>query len=186
MRTADREPRTTYDSRMAILKVSRLGHPVLREKASDVDVKDIKAGKFRPLIEDMIHTMHEYEGVGLAGPQVHMPLRIFVFEVEEKVARRRGIPKLGAGVFFNATYEPIGRDTITDWEGCLSVPFLGGEVARFQKVRLRGIDHEGSAVDIEVEGFSARIFQHEIDHTDGHVYLDRMPDLTTLGYTIIL
>ena len=171
---------------MAILKVSRLGHPVLREKASDVEVQDVKAGKFRPLIEDMIATMHAYEGVGLAGPQVHQPLRIFVFEVEEKVAKRRGIPKLGAGVFFNASYEPIGRETITDWEGCLSVPFLGGEVPRFKKVRLRGIDHEGNAADIEVEGFSARIFQHEIDHTNGHVYLDRMPDLTTLGYTIIL
>ena len=171
---------------MAILKVSRLGHPVLREKASDVEVKDIKGGKFRLLIEDMIETMHEYEGVGLAGPQVHLPLRIFVFEVEEKVAKRRGIPKLGAGVFFNATYEPIGRETITDWEGCLSVPFLGGEVPRFKKIRLRGIDHEGKGVDIEVEDFTARIFQHEIDHTEGHVYLDRMPDLRTLGYTIIL
>ena len=171
---------------MAILKVARLGHPVLREKASDIEPKDIKAGKFRPLIDDMIETMHAYEGVGLAGPQIHLPLRIFVFEVEEKVAKRRGIPKLGAGVFFNATYEPIGRETITDWEGCLSVPFLGGEVPRFNKLRVRGIDHEGNESTIEVEDFSARIFQHEIDHTDGHVYLDRMPDLTTLGYTIIL
>jgi len=117
---------------------------------------------------------------------VHLPIRVFVFEVEEKVAKRRGIPKLGAGVFFNATYEPIGREAITDWEGCLSVPFLGGEVPRYKTLRLRGLDHEGEAVDIEVEDFTARIFQHEIDHTDGHVYLDRMPDLTTLGYTIIL
>jgi peptide deformylase len=171
---------------MAILKVARLGHPVLREKASDVEVKDIKAGKFRPLIDDMIETMHAYEGVGLAGPQIHLPLRIFVFEVEEKVAKRRGIPKLGAGVLFNATYEPVGREMITDWEGCLSVPFLGGEVPRFKKLRVRGIEHDGTTADIEVEGFTARIFQHEIDHTDGHVYLDRMPDLTTLGYTIIL
>jgi len=169
-----------------ILKVSRLGHPVLREKASDVAVKDIKAGKFRSLVEDMIETMHAYEGVGLAGPQVHLPLRIFVFEVEEAVAKGRGIAKIGAGVFFNATYEPIGRETITDWEGCLSVPFIGGEVPRYKKVRVRGFDHDGNASDIEVEDFTARIFQHEIDHTDGHVYLDRMPDLTTLGYTIVL
>jgi peptide deformylase len=171
---------------VAILKVSRLGHPVLREKASNVDPKDIKAGKYRALLDDMIETMHEYEGVGLAGPQVHLPLRVFVFEVEEKVAKRRGIPKLGAGAFFNATYEPIGRETITDWEGCLSVPFLGGEVPRYKRIRLRALDHEGTAVDIEVEDFTARIFQHEIDHTDGRIYLDRMPDLTTLGYTIIL
>ena len=171
---------------MSILKVSRLGHPVLRMKASDVEAADIKAGKFRALIDDMIETMHEYEGVGLAGPQVHLPLRIFVFEVQEKVAKRRGIAKLNAGVFFNAVYEPIGTETITDWEGCLSVPFLGGEVARYKRLRVRGLDHEGNEAEIEVNDFTARIFQHEIDHTDGHVYLDRMPDLTTLGYTVVL
>jgi peptide deformylase len=171
---------------MSILKVARLGHPVLRMKASDVEPADIKAGKFRALVDDMIETMHEYEGVGLAGPQVHLPLRIFVFEVQEKVAKRRGIAKLNAGVFFNAVYEPIGAETITDWEGCLSVPFLGGEVARFKRLRVRGLDHEGNETELEVTDFSARIFQHEIDHTDGHVYLDRMPDLTTLGYTVVL
>ena len=171
---------------MAILKVARLGHPVLRQKASDVEIQDIKAGRFRPLIDDMIETMHEYEGVGLAGPQVHLPLRIFVFEVEERVAKRRGIPKVGAGVFFNATYEGIGDEKIIDWEGCLSVPFLGGEVPRYKKVRLRGIDHEGNPAEVELDTFTARIFQHEVDHTDGHVYLDRMPDLKTLGYTVVL
>ncbi|MGZ7032948.1 MAG: peptide deformylase [Thermoanaerobaculia bacterium] len=171
---------------MAILKVARLGHPVLRNKASDVEVADIKAGKFQSLIEDMIETMHAYEGVGLAGPQIHLPLRVFVFEVEERVAKRRNIPKLGAGVFFNATYEGVGTEKITDWEGCLSVPFLGGDVPRFKKVKLRGIDHEGNESELEIHGFTARIFQHEVDHTDGHVYLDRMPDLTTLGYTVVL
>jgi peptide deformylase len=171
---------------MSILKVARLGHPVLRMKASDVEAADIKAGKFRALVDDMIETMHEYEGVGLAGPQIHLPLRIFVFEVQEKVAKRRGIAKLNAGVLFNAVYEPIGSDTITDWEGCLSVPFLGGEVPRYKRLRLRGLDHEGNEAELEVIDFTARIFQHEVDHTDGHVYLDRMPDLTTLGYSIVL
>lgn len=171
---------------MAILKVARLGHPVLRQKAAGVEISDIKAGKFRTLIDDMVETMHAYEGVGLAGPQVHLPLRIFVFEVEESVAKRRGIPAVGAGVFFNATFEPVGTETITDWEGCLSVPFLGGDVARYKKIRLRAVDHEGTQVEMEMPGFTARILQHEIDHTDGHVYLDRMADLTTLGYTIVL
>lgn len=169
-----------------ILKVSRLGHPVLREKAADVEVKDIKAGKFRALIDDMIETMHAYEGVGLAGPQVHLPMRIFVYEVQEKVAKRRGIEKVKVGVLFNGTYEAAAVDTITDWEGCLSVPFLGGEVPRYRKIRVRGVDHDGDVVDTEIEGFTARIFQHEIDHTNGNVYLDRMPDLRTLGYTIVL
>ncbi|HKB79315.1 MAG TPA: peptide deformylase [Thermoanaerobaculia bacterium] len=171
---------------MAILKVARLGHPVLRQKSADIEPKDIRAGKFRDLVEDMHETMHEYEGVGLAGPQVHLPLRIFVFEVEEKVAKRRGIPKLSAGVMFNASYEPIGKETITDWEGCLSVPFLGGEVPRYKRLKVRGLDGDGKPAEFDIEGFPARIFQHEIDHTLGHVYLDRMPDLTTLGYTIVL
>jgi peptide deformylase len=171
---------------MSILKVARLGHPVLREKASDVEVKDIKAGKFKALLDDMIETMHAYEGVGLAGPQIHLPLRVFVFEVQERVAKRRGIPKVNVGAFFNATYGAVGTETITDWEGCLSVPFLGGEVPRFKKLRIQAVDHEGDPVDLEVEGFTARIFQHEIDHTDGNVYLDKMPDLRTVGYTIVL
>lgn len=171
---------------MSILKVARLGHPVLREKASDVEVKDIKAGKFKTLIEDMIETMHEYEGVGLAGPQIHLPLRVFVFEVQERVAKRRGVKQVNVGAIFNATYEPIGTDVITDWEGCLSVPFLGGETPRYKRVRMRGIDHDGDPIELEVDDFTARIFQHEIDHTKGNVYLDKMSDLTTLAYTIVL
>ena len=171
---------------MSILKVARLGHPVLREKASDVEVKDIKAGKFKTLLEDMIETMHAYEGVGLAGPQIHLPLRVFVFEVEERVAKRRGVKQVNVGAIFNATYEPIGTEKITDWEGCLSVPFLGGETPRYKRVRLRGIDHDGDPIELEVDDFTARSFQHEIDHTNGNVYLDKMPDLTTLAYTIVL
>ena len=171
---------------MSILKVARLGHPVLREKSSDADVKDIKAGKYKTLLEDMIETMHAYEGVGLAGPQVHLALRVFVFEVKERVAKRRGVKQVNVGAMFNASYEPIGTDLITDWEGCLSVPFLGGETPRYKRVRVRGIDHDGDPVDIEVEDFTARIFQHEIDHTNGNVYLDKMPDLKTLAYTIVL
>ena len=171
---------------MSILKVARLGHPVLRQKASDIEIKDIKAGKFAALIDDMIETMHEYEGVGLAAPQIHLPLRIFVLEVQERVAKRRGIAKLGVSVFFNASYEPVGTETITDWEGCLSVPFLGGDVSRFKRLKVKGIDHEGNPSEIEVTDFTARIFQHEIDHTNGNVYLDRMPDMRTLGYTVVL
>ncbi len=170
---------------MSILKVARLGHPVLRQKASDVEIKDIKAGKFKQLIEDMVETMHAYEGVGLAGPQVHLPLRVFVFEVQERVAKRRGVKQVNVGAIFNATYEGIGTDRISDWEGCLSVPFLGAETPRFKRLRLRGVDHDGDPVDIEVDDFTARIFQHEVDHTDGYVYLDRC-DLRTAGYTIVL
>ena len=171
---------------MSILKVSRLGHPVLRKRASDVEIADIKAGKFNDLIQDMFETMVEYQGVGLAGPQVHLPLRIFVFGVEEEVAKRKKTQSAQHGAIFNATYEGIGEQRITDLEGCLSIPFLAGEVPRYKTVILRGYDHKGEPVELKVDGFVARIFQHEIDHTDGHVYVDRMPDLRTLGYTTVL
>lgn len=171
---------------MAILKVARLGHPVLRQRASDVDPADIRSGQFEELIEDMFETMDEYQGVGLAAPQIHIPLRIFVFAVDDAIARRKRVPPLEAGVFFNATYEPVGDKRITDWEGCLSVPLLGGETPRWESIVLRGLDVNGEPAEVRVKGYPARIFQHEIDHTDGHVYLDRMPDLKTLAYTTIL
>jgi len=171
---------------MSILKVARLGHPVLREKASDIEVADIKSGKFRSLVEDMFETMHAYEGVGLAGPQVHLSLRVFVFTVDEAVSRRRKVPPLTPGAFFNATYEILGEERITDWEGCLSVPLLAAETPRAKKILVRGINESGEVEEKEISGYAARIFQHEIDHTDGHVYLDRLPDLTSLGYTVIL
>jgi len=171
---------------MAILKVARLGHPVLRQKASDIEISDIKAGKFNALVQDMFETMQAYEGVGLAGPQVHLPLRVFVFGVDAEVAERRDTEPLKPGVFFNATLEMSGDPTVTDWEGCLSVPFLAGRVPRWSKVFLRGINLNGDPEEKEITGYTARIFQHEVDHTDGHVYLDRMPDLRSLTYTIVL
>lgn len=169
-----------------ILKCSRLGHPVLRKRAVNLDVDDIRKGAYRQLVDDMLETMVAYEGVGLAGPQVHLSSRIFVYAVDEAIAKRRKIPELKAGVVFNATYEPIGDSRVDDWEGCLSVPFLIGKVPRWNRIRVRGIGSEGEPIDIEMSGFPARIFQHEIDHTDGRVYLDRMPDLTTLSYNITI
>ena len=171
---------------MAILKVARLGHPVLRQESSDVEVEDITAGRFQSLIDDMFETMDEYQGVGLAAPQIHIPLKIFVFAVEEAVARRRRIDPLKAGVFFNASLEYVGEKRVTDLEGCLSVPLLGGEVPRYEKVILRGLDAKGNPAEVTMSGYGARIFQHEIDHTNGMVYLDRMPDLKSLGYTVVL
>ncbi|MDX1583897.1 MAG: peptide deformylase, partial [Thermoanaerobaculia bacterium] len=102
------------------------------------------------------------------------------------IARRKRVPPLEAGVFFNATYEPAGEKETVDWEGCLSVPFLGGEVPRWESITLRGLDVNGESAEVKVKGYAARVFQHEVDHTDGRVYLDKMPDLSTLSYTTIL
>ena len=106
------------------LPIVHFNDPVLRKKGAKVTVFD---NGLKRLAADMVETMHAYEGVGLAGPQVHLPLKVFVFEVQERVAKRRGVKQLGAGAIFNATWEPVGTEMITDWEGCLSVPFLGGE-----------------------------------------------------------
>ena len=152
-----------------ILKVARLGHPVLRQKAGDLDPAEIRAGRFEPLIEDMFETMQAYQGVGLAGPQVHLPFRIFVLELPELVARRRGSDPIARDAIFNASYEPASEDRVTDFEGCLSVPFLAGQCGRYSRIRVRGVDRSGQSFDRVVEGYGARIFQHEIDHTDGHV-----------------
>lgn len=171
---------------MSILRVARLGHPVLRQKAADVDPADIRRGKFRRLVDDMFETMVEYQGVGLAGPQVHESIRIFVYAVEEEVARRRKMEKVKAGVVFNGELEFVGDPVAVDWEGCLSVPLLAGKVPRYNELTLRGFDAEGEPLEERITGYTARIFQHEVDHTLGHVYLDRMPDLTTLQYTVTL
>lgn len=167
-----------------ILKVSRLGHPVLRQVAENADIADIRSGKYRQLIDDMFETMEAYRGVGLAGPQVHLPLRIFVYDSKDTEIDPSS--RLRRGVIFNGTCEGVGDVAIEDWEGCLSIPFLGGQVPRYERVRLKGLDENGDPVDMEAADFLARIFQHETDHTDGHVYLDRMPDLTSLSYTIVL
>lgn len=167
-----------------ILKVSRLGHPVLRQVAENADAAAIARGAYRQLIDDMFATMEAYRGVGLAGPQVHLNLRIFVYDSKNPDVDPTST--LRRGVVFNGTYEGVGDATMQDWEGCLSVPFLGGQVPRYETVRMRGLDETGNRLDMEATGFLARIFQHEVDHTDGHVYLDRMPDLTSLSYTIVL
>jgi peptide deformylase len=168
---------------MAILRVARLGAPVLRQRAAEVDPELIRKGALDDLLEDMFETMDDYRGVGLAAPQINIPQRIFVFAVDDAIARRQRVPPLEAGVFFNATYEPVGEKKVTEWEGCLSVPGLGGEVPRWETILLRGLDVNGAPAELKVKGYPARIFQHEIDHTDGLVYLDRMQDLRTLGYT---
>jgi peptide deformylase len=167
-----------------ILKVAKLGVKTLRGKARDVDPKDIARGGYEFFADCLLHTMREYDGTGIAAPQVFTPLKIFLYEV---ASERR--PKKGKGVpptlLFNAAYEPAGDELEFGAEGCLSVPFLWGEeVPRYRKVRVRALDRGGKPVDFEAEGFHARVLQHEIDHLDGLVYLDRMRDLKSLHYTV--
>jgi len=172
---------SAYIPAMAILKIARMGHPVLRGLAEKV--ADPAAPEIRQLVADMIETMEDYSGTGLAAPQVHVPKRVVVFQVME--GRLTGRPldtPLELTAIVNPVIEPIGAEQEQDWEGCLSVPGLRGAVPRFVKIRYRGLSLDGKPIDRVAEGFHARVLQHECDHLDGILYPQRMTDLSLLVY----
>ncbi|MBI3026324.1 MAG: peptide deformylase [Candidatus Tectomicrobia bacterium] len=160
---------------MAILKVSRLGHPLLRPVARDLTPAELQGTELPRLIEDMLETMEEYGGVGLAAPQVHFSLRLFVMRPDpEDDATIR--------VAVNPKITPLGEERTEDWEGCLSIPDLHGRVSRFARLRLEALDARGKRFEEELEGFPARVCQHEHDHVGGVVFLDRMKGFSTLTF----
>jgi peptide deformylase len=164
----------------SILKVARIGHPVVRSAARPVPEAEIRSPEIQRLIDDMIITMHEYDGVGLAAPQVHVGLRVAVIEVPASDERSRDAVPLT--VLVNPTVTPIGTEKVVGWEGCLSIPDLRGPVPRWQRVRLEACDREGQPYTVEASNFYARVIQHECDHLEGSVYLDRMEDMRHLSF----
>ena len=166
---------------MAILKVARLGHPVLRQPAEPVAIGDIRSAQVQQLIDDMIETMHEYDGAGLAANQVHVPRQIAVIEVA-KNPRYPEAPEIPLTVVINPVVTPLTDETEDGWEGCLSVPDMRGMVPRLTSVRLDAFDREGRRIEGEAKEFFARVIQHETDHLHGMVYLDRMRDFSTLTH----
>ena len=166
---------------MAILKVARLGHPVLRERARPVPVDEIPSAGVQQLINDMVETMREYDGAGLAATQVHQTLQIAVIEVEGN-PRYPDAPGIPLTVVINPVVTPLTEEMEEDWEGCLSVPDMRGRVPRYTSTRLECLDREGNPLDIVVKDFFARVVQHETDHLHGILYVDRMRDLSTLTH----
>jgi peptide deformylase len=165
---------------VSILKVARLGHPVLRSPSRPVTPAELSSPDIQRLIDDMIETMYEYDGVGLAAPQVHVGLRLAVLEVPETDQRTRASVPLT--VLVNPELEPAGPELELGWEGCLSIPELRGQTPRFARLTLSALDRDGKPYTIEAAGFHARVIQHECDHLDGRVYIDRMDGLRTLSY----
>ena len=163
-----------------ILKVARIGHPVIRAPAREVPPERVGSPEIQRLIDDMIETMHEYDGVGVAAPQVHVSMRLAVLEVPASDDRAREAVPLMAIV--NPKLTPVGDEKVPGWEGCLSVPDLRGVVRRHRRVRLTALDRRGEPIQVEAEGFLARVLQHECDHLDGNVYLDRMEGLRSLSF----
>lgn len=162
---------------MSILKVARMGHPVLRERARPLDKSDIKSAAVQKLIDDMIDTMQEYHGVGLAAPQVHEGLRVFVALLDEDPD-----VKSEAAVIINPEIVPNGSTIEEGWEGCLSIPDIRGMVPRHTEIRLKALDRAGRTIELPLKNFPARVAQHETDHLDGVLFFDRMKSFTTLTF----
>ncbi|HXP31215.1 MAG TPA: peptide deformylase [Stellaceae bacterium] len=166
---------------MAILKIARMGHPVLRQIAEPV--ADPGAPEIRRLVADMVETLADIGGAGLAAPQVHVSRRVVIFAVpEERVSGRPDDRPQELIALVNPVIEPLGPEMELGWEGCLSVPGLRGAVPRFARIRYRGATPEGEAIDQIAEGFHARVVQHECDHLDGVLYPQRMTDLRLLMF----
>jgi peptide deformylase len=167
---------------MAILKIARMGHPVLQGPAKPV--QDPKNPAISALVRDMVETLADVGGLGLAAPQVHVPLRLVIFRVPES---RAGNTDEADGavpltVLINPVIEPLADEKEMDWEACLSLPGLTGEVPRFTHIRYRGVDLQGQPIDRIAKGFHARVVQHECDHLDGVLYPMRMTDMANFGF----
>jgi len=166
---------------MAILKVARLGHPVLRRVAEQVLPTELRSPQIQSLIDDMAETMREYNGVGLAANQVHTSKQIAVIEILKDPRAAEG-PDVPLTVIVNPQMTPLSQELEEGWEGCLSIPDLRGKVSRYTAVRLRALDRHGEPMDLIAKDFFARVIQHEVDHLNGMVYLDRMKDFSTLTH----
>ena len=166
---------------MAILKVARLGHPVIRTPAQPIPKERIGSAEIQRLIDDMIETMYEYDGVGLAAPQIHLSKQIAVIEAKDN-RRYPGEGPVPLTVLINPKILQASKKLVEDWEGCLSVNEFRGRVPRAESLEAEAYNRKGEKVKIQAHGFFARIIQHECDHLAGRVFLDRMPHLATLTH----
>jgi peptide deformylase len=164
---------------MTIRKIATIGHPVLRERSRELTREELARPETQRFIDDLIETMRDANGAGLAAPQVYEPIRVVAVEVK-KNPRYPYKPDIPLTVLVNPVLEPLTDETFDNYEGCLSVPNLRGVVARFTQVRLRAWDREGREVEQVVKGLSAGTFQHECDHLDGLIFVDRVKDTRTL------
>jgi peptide deformylase len=155
--------------------IVKIGHPVLRQVAEPVEPSDVQ-----PLIDDLIDTMRAANGAGLAANQIGEPVQVCVIEVRPGNPRYPYKPVIPLTVLVNPVLEPLSAETFANYEGCLSVPDLRGVVDRFVELRLRAVDREGAPIDTVVRGLSAGTFQHEVDHLNGRLFIDRVADTTTL------
>lgn len=168
---------------MAILKVAKLGSPVLRRRATEIETHDLKKGRLKPFFEDMMETMLEYHGTGLAAPQVSTSLRVVLYEIHGE-KHGKDVLEVPPTILVNPSFEVLDPSEEEDFEACLSVPFLAAKVPRPKKIRVTALDTSGKTVTYVAEDFHARVVLHESDHLDGVVYLDRVKDKASIRYTV--
>ena len=154
---------------------------LFRSVTGNVSVKELKSLSMQRFIDDMVETMKEYDGVGLAADQVFTSKQIAVLEVADN-PRYPNKGKVTLTVLVNPKIEPFSDDMEEDWEGCLSIPDLRGSVPRYKRIRVSALDRDGNKLDFVAKDFHARVIQHEFDHLNGRVYLDRMRDFSTLTF----
>jgi peptide deformylase len=164
---------------MTILKIAPIGTPVLRERAREVGPDELGSREIQTFIDDLVETMHDAAGAGLAAIQVYRPIRIVAIEVRDN-PRYPYKPNIPLTILINPKLEPLSEETFENFEGCLSVPNLRGVVRRFAELRVRALDRHGQPLDFEVRGITAGTFQHEVDHLEGKLFLDRVEDRTSL------
>jgi peptide deformylase len=164
---------------MSILKVARMGHPVLRAKTRPLEKAEIKSAVIQKLIDDMIDTMAEYHGVGLAAPQVHEGVRLFIASLDTGDDGEEDPEPIAV---INPEITIVGADVVEDWEGCLSIPDIRGRVPRAREIVVRALDRTGTRIELSAHDFPARVIQHEADHLDGVLFFDRMKSLDTMTF----
>ena len=164
---------------MSILKVARMGHPVLRAKTRPVEKAEIKSQPIQKLIDNMIETMTEYHGVGLAAPQVHEHVRLFVAVLDTAADDDQPLEPIAV---INPEIVVVGDEVVEDWEGCLSIPDIRGRVPRARDIKVRALDRRGDRIELRAQDFTARVIQHETDHLDGVLFFDRMRTFESLTF----
>ena len=169
---------------MAIRPIVRLGHPALRIPADPVPSEKLAEPEFQTLIDDMLETMLDAKGVGLAAPQLGLSWQLFVYAAVDGPRRDADAeaPETELKVLVNPGIEPESRETAYDWEGCLSIPDLRGLVPRYPAIAVHALNRHGERLDFRAESYEARIIQHEFDHLNGMIFLDRMRDLRSLSF----
>jgi len=159
-----------------------MGHPVLREVARPLEPDEIASAALVELVADMEDTLHDYGGIGLAAPQIGESVRLAIIEIPGGPTRYGELDAMPLTVFINPIIEVLDPATAGYWEGCLSVPGLRGFVERPQHVNISYTTIDGTPAELELRGFFATVFQHEFDHLDGVLYVDRLADSRLLAF----